>query len=182
MVTKPKLRIDAPVACASRSITTMRSRSRLAASACARPMMPAPTIARSNCCCGAVMRADLFHVTEISAAMAAGRCLRIKQRLSARCSDVAPGACACRACQPHAHRCGRHRLAVAEALHGVNAGGAQEQCLLGGFHPFRGDLHAETAPEADDGVHNGGGVRGGFDARGEALIDLELVERKAAQI
>ena len=47
-VTKPKLRTEAPLACASRSITTTRLPRRTAASACARPRMPAPTTARSK--------------------------------------------------------------------------------------------------------------------------------------
>ena len=47
-VTKPKLRIDAPLACASRSITATLSPRRAAASAWARPQIPAPTTARSN--------------------------------------------------------------------------------------------------------------------------------------
>ena len=46
-VTKPKLRIEAPMARASRSITTTRSPCRAAARAWARPRMPAPTMARS---------------------------------------------------------------------------------------------------------------------------------------
>ena len=50
------------------------------------------------------------------------------------------------------------RPAEAVALHRVHAGGAQEQLLVGGFDAFGGDLHAEAAAEADDGVHDGGGV------------------------
>lgn len=46
-VTKPKLRIEAPLACASRSITSTRRPSRAAASAWARPTIPAPTMATS---------------------------------------------------------------------------------------------------------------------------------------
>ena len=42
-----KLRIEAPFACASRSITTTRRPRRAAASAQARPTMPAPTTARA---------------------------------------------------------------------------------------------------------------------------------------
>ena len=47
-VMKPKFRIEAPLACASRSMTTTLLPSRAAASACARPQMPAPTTATSN--------------------------------------------------------------------------------------------------------------------------------------
>jgi hypothetical protein len=47
-VMKPKLRTDAPLACASRSITTTRLPRRAAARACASPQMPAPTMARSK--------------------------------------------------------------------------------------------------------------------------------------
>ncbi len=47
-VTKPKLRIDAPLARLSRSTTTTLSPSREAASACASPTIPAPTTATSN--------------------------------------------------------------------------------------------------------------------------------------
>ena len=46
-VTKPKLRIEAPFACASRSMTMTRFPRRAAASACASPQMPAPTTATS---------------------------------------------------------------------------------------------------------------------------------------
>ncbi len=46
-VMKPKLRIEAPLAWASRSITTTRLPRRAAARAWARPQMPAPTTARS---------------------------------------------------------------------------------------------------------------------------------------
>ena len=47
-VMKPKLRTEAPLACASRSITMTRLPRRTAASAWARPQMPAPTTARSK--------------------------------------------------------------------------------------------------------------------------------------
>ena len=46
-VTKPKLRIEAPFAWASRSITTTERPRRAAARAQARPTMPAPTTAMS---------------------------------------------------------------------------------------------------------------------------------------
>src|SRR5690606_8024075 len=46
-VTRPKLRMEAPLGCASRSITTTRRPRLSPASAWARPTMPAPTIARS---------------------------------------------------------------------------------------------------------------------------------------
>ena len=73
---------------------------------------------------------------------------------------------------------GRTWAAEAIALHRMDAGGAQEQMLLGVLHALRGDAHAETATEADDRVHNGGGVRRGFDAAHEARIDLELSNGK----
>src|SRR5207342_656481 len=40
----------------------------------------------------------------------------------------------------------------AVALHGVHAGGTQEQLLVGGFDAFGGDLHSEATAEADDRV------------------------------
>ena len=46
-VTKPKLRIEAPLAWASRSTTTTFLPRRAAISAWARPQIPAPTIATS---------------------------------------------------------------------------------------------------------------------------------------
>src|ERR1700692_1909866 len=45
---KPKLRTDAPLACASRSMTTTRIPLSAAARAHDRPTIPAPTTARSN--------------------------------------------------------------------------------------------------------------------------------------
>ena len=77
--------------------------------------------------------------------------------------------------------CG-HRPAETVALHGMHAGRAQEQLLVGGLHAFRRHLHAEAAAEADHRVHDGCGVGGLFDAQHEAAVDLELVERQAAQI
>src|SRR5262249_6384098 len=47
---KPKLRIEAPLARRSRSITATRLPDLAAAQACARPMMPPPTMARSKLC------------------------------------------------------------------------------------------------------------------------------------
>ena len=64
----------------------------------------------------------------------------------------------------------------------MHAGGAQEQVLLGGLHAFRRHLHAEAAAEADHGVHDRRGVGGLLDREHEAAVDLELVEREAAQI
>src|SRR5215467_6340957 len=72
--------------------------------------------------------------------------------------------------------------AETEALHGVNAGGAQEQVLLGGLHALRRHLHAETAAEAHHRMHDRGGVRCTLDRQHEAAVDLELVERETAQI
>src|SRR5579871_1604765 len=59
-------------------------------------------------------------------------------------------------------------LAEAVALHLVDAGGAQEQMLLGGLHAFGGDLHAQPAAEADDGMDDSGGVRRLLDRADEA--------------
>jgi len=46
----------------------------------------------------------------------------------------------------------------AVALHGVHAGGTQKQLLVGRFDAFGSNLHSEATAEADDRVHNGGGV------------------------
>ena len=64
----------------------------------------------------------------------------------------------------------------------MHAGGAQEQLLVGGLHAFRRYLHAQAAAEADHRVHDGRGIGGFFDGEHEAAVDLELVERQAAQI
>ena len=64
----------------------------------------------------------------------------------------------------------------------MNAGGAQEQMLFGGFHALRRHPHAETAAEADDGMHDRRGVRRLLDAAHETGVDLELVEREAPQV
>ena len=72
--------------------------------------------------------------------------------------------------------------AEAITLHGMDACGAQEQVLLGGLDALRRDLHAEAAAEADHGVDDRGGVGGALDRMHEAAVDLELVEREAAQI
>src|SRR6266700_7395124 len=66
--------------------------------------------------------------------------------------------------------------AKAEALHGVDAGGAQEQMLFGGFHALGGHLHAETTAEAHHRMHDRGCVGGALDREHEAPVDLELVE------
>src|SRR6202030_3289578 len=76
----------------------------------------------------------------------------------------------------------RAGLAEAITLHRMHAGGAQEEMLLRRFDAFRGDLHAETAAETDHGMNDGCGVRRFFDRAHEAGVDLELVEREAAQI
>ena len=66
------------------------------------------------------------------------------------------------------------------ALHRVHAGGAQEQMLLGGFDAFGGDLHAQSAAEADDGVDDRGGVRRFFDQRTklESILSLSNGKRR----
>src|SRR5690348_5542055 len=71
---------------------------------------------------------------------------------------------------------GRHRLSETIALHRMHAGGAQEKMLVRRLHPFGCHFHAETAAEADDRMHDRGGIGGFFDRRDEALVDLELVE------
>src|SRR5262249_4477222 len=72
--------------------------------------------------------------------------------------------------------------AEAEALEAVDAGGAQEEMLLGGLDPFGRDLHAETAAEAHHRVDDGRGIRRALDVAHEAAVDLELVERERPQI
>ena len=72
---------------------------------------------------------------------------------------------------------GRTRPAEAIALHGMDAGGAQEQMLFRILHAFGSHPHAETAAETDNGVHDRGRVGRRLDAAHEARIDLELVER-----
>jgi hypothetical protein len=76
----------------------------------------------------------------------------------------------------------RDRPAEAIALHRVNAGGAQEQLLVGGLHAFGGYLHAETAAQADDGMHDRCGIGGSFDRSHETAVDFQLVEWETAQI
>lgn len=70
----------------------------------------------------------------------------------------------------------------AVALHGVHAGGTQERLLVGCFDTFGSNLHSEATAEADDRVHDGGGVRSLLDRPHEAAVNLELVEGKAPQI
>src|SRR5262249_26173009 len=79
-------------------------------------------------------------------------------------------------------RFGAAGAAEAVALHHVHAGRAQEELLLGRLDAFGGHLHAETAAEADHGVDDRGRIRGALDRVHEAAVDLELVEREAAQI
>ena len=75
-----------------------------------------------------------------------------------------------------------HGAAEAVALQRMHAGGAQEQMLLGGLDALGRHLHAEPAAEAHDRMHDGGGVGRPLDRVHEARVDLELVEREAAQI
>src|SRR4029453_2449116 len=75
----------------------------------------------------------------------------------------------------------RDRPAEAIALHRVNAGGAQEELLVGGFHAFGGDLHAEAAAQADDCMHDRCGVGCSLDRSYETAVDFQLVEGKTAQ-
>ncbi len=62
--------------------------------------------------------------------------------------------------------------AEAVALHRVHAGGAQEQMLLGVLHALGGHPHAQPAAEADDGVHDGGGVGRRLDADARSLKSI----------
>ena len=64
------------------------------------------------------------------------------------------------------------RPSEAVALHGVHAGRTQEQLLVGRFDTFGGDLHSEATAEADDRVHDGGGVRSLLDRAHETAVDL----------
>src|SRR6202051_4078288 len=75
-VTNPKLRTDAPFACASRSTTTTRKPRRTAASAVARPMMPAPTTARSKRPESVVMP-DIIQKMDVSTSRIYDACLAI---------------------------------------------------------------------------------------------------------
>src|SRR5262245_16038400 len=75
-----------------------------------------------------------------------------------------------------------HRLAEPEALHEMDACGAQEQVLLRGLHALGRDLHAEPPAEAHHRMHDGRGVGGLLDREHKALVDLELVNMDAAQI
>src|SRR5262249_55695775 len=47
---------------------------------------------------------------------------------------------------------------------------------------FRGDVHAEPAPEAHDGMDDGRGIGGILEIGDEAAIDFQAVEREGAQI
>src|SRR5436309_2437208 len=75
-----------------------------------------------------------------------------------------------------------HGHAEAKTLQRMDAGRAQEQVLLGGLDALRRDLHAEAAPQADDGVDDGRRIDRALDVADEAAVDFELVEREGAQI
>src|SRR5262249_58057634 len=75
-----------------------------------------------------------------------------------------------------------YRPAEAEALERMHAGSAQEQMLLSGLDAFRGDVHAEPAPQAHDGMDDGRGIGGILEIGDEAAIDFQAVEREGAQI
>src|SRR3954447_22153909 len=73
-------------------------------------------------------------------------------------------------------------VAKPEALHGVDAGGAQEQMLLCSFHALSGHLHAKATAEAHHRMHDRGCVGRALDREHEASINLELVKGEASQI
>src|SRR5260370_8267362 len=85
-------------------------------------------------------------------------------------------------CDPLGNGLRRHRMAEAKALERMNAGRAQEQMLLGGFHALRRDLHAEPPAEAHDRMDDRRGIGGALDIGDEAAIDLQAVEREGAKI
>jgi len=64
----------------------------------------------------------------------------------------------------------------AVALHGVHPGRTQEQLLVGRFDAFGGDLHSEATAEADDRVHDRGGIGCGLDGSRDVAGLLELLE------
>ncbi|CKY89589.1 Uncharacterised protein [Mycobacterium tuberculosis] len=64
----------------------------------------------------------------------------------------------------------------------MTAFGAQAAQFGFGFDAFRGDGDAETHAERDDRTHDRLAVMVGIEILHEGAVDLDLVERKAAQI
>ncbi len=81
-----------------------------------------------------------------------------------------------------ANASGVHRGAAEEALILIAAQRAQEFQLLLGFHAFGDHLQAQAVRQRDDRVHDGRVLGIGDHILDEGAIDLELVEREAAQI
>jgi hypothetical protein len=76
----------------------------------------------------------------------------------------------------------RPRAAEQKALALVAAFGAQAAQFGFGLDAFGGDGDAETLAEADDRADDRLGVGVGAEIAHEGLVDLDLVEREAAQI
>ena len=74
------------------------------------------------------------------------------------------------------------RLAEQEALSLMAALRAQAAQLGFGLDAFGGDRDAEAHAEADDRAHDRLRIAIGAEVAHERLVDLDLVERKAAQI
>ena len=78
---------------------------------------------------------------------------------------------------------GRARTAEYETLHHAHAELADELEVVMGLNAFGAGIHAERLGEGDDGANDccvSIGRRGG--AADEALVDLDLVERRFLQI
>src|SRR5215469_11031827 len=76
----------------------------------------------------------------------------------------------------------RRRPGAQEPLHLVAAGEAQKDALLLGLHPLAQHREAERAAERHDRLDDHAAVRRAAERRDELLVDLELVDREAAQI
>jgi hypothetical protein len=50
------------------------------------------------------------------------------------------------------------------------------------LHPFRHAAKAEALGQAEDALHHGGGIGLGGDLAHETAVDLDPVQREAAQI
>ena len=69
-----------------------------------------------------------------------------------------------------------------EALHFVAGVQAQAGELLGRFHAFGGDGDAQRTAEVAEGLHDGPVVAAAGELGDEAAVDLDAVERVAAQV